>query len=266
VRNLFLALACASLATTALSSSAGASPSIETLKPTKIQLAAVADKTRPAADVKRDEERKPADMLAFAGVHPGERIADFIPGGGYFTRLFASAVGPKGVIYAFTPAEFGKFSKTPLPASGAHPDPDRPNIVSLTAPANAFSAPEPLDLVWTSQNYHDLKYDFAAPADTALVNKAVYAALKPGGLYVILDHVGLPDKWDPALKLHRIDPAVVKKEVEAAGFVFDGSTEALRNPYDPHDKNVYDKSIRGHTDQFVYRFHKPAHAGRKPKA
>jgi predicted methyltransferase len=228
-------------------------------RPTRSQIAAVKSPGRPAADTKRDAERMPAEMLAFAGVRPGERIADLIPGGGYFTRLFAAAVGPKGTVFAFTPAEFGKFSKTPLPANGAHPDPERPNIVFLTAPANDFSTPKPLDLVWTSQNYHDLKYPFAAPADTAAVNRAVFAALKPGGLYVVLDHVGLPDKWAPSTKLHRIDPAVVRKEVEAAGFLFDGSTEVLRNPYDPHDKNVYDASIRGHTDQFVYRFRKPGH-------
>jgi predicted methyltransferase len=253
------------LAVLGLAAAAAAAPADVALKPTPSQIAAVKSPGRPASDTKRDAERMPAEMLAFAGVKPGQRVADLIPGGGYFTRLFSAAVGPKGTVFAFTPTEFAKFAKTPLPANGAHPDPDRPNIVFLTAPANAFSAPRPLDLVWTSQNYHDLKYPFAAPADTAAVNKAVFTALKPGGLYVVLDHVGLPDKWDPSTKLHRIDPAVVRKEVEAAGFVFDGSTEVLRNPYDPHDKNVYDASIRGHTDQFVYRFRKPAHRKGKTK-
>lgn len=254
MRHIVLA-AVAGLGLAALAGAASASD--VPLKPTKAQLAAVADKSRPATDVERDAARKPADMLAFAGIKPGEKVVDFIPGSGYFTRLFSDVVGPKGVVYAFTPSEFAKFSKKPLPANGAHPDPQRPNIVFLTGPANDFSTPQPVDVVWTSQNYHDLKDKFAAPADTAKFNKAVFAALKPGGLYVILDHVALPNTPDATETLHRIDPAVVRKEVEAAGFVFDGETDVLRNPADPHDKKVFDPSIRGHTDQFVYRFRKP---------
>jgi predicted methyltransferase len=227
------------------------------LKPSKVQLAAVADANRAKEDVQRDAERKPADMLAFAGVKPGDKVADLIPGKGYFTRLFADVVGPKGVVYAYEPSEFAKFSKSPLPANGAHPDPARPNIVFLTGPVNAFTTPEKLDIVWTSQNYHDLKDSFAAPADTVLVNKAVFAALKPGGVYIVLDHVASPGVADATETLHRIDPAIVRKEVEAAGFVFDGETDVLRNPNDPHGVKVFAASIRGHTDQFVYRFRKP---------
>ena len=227
------------------------------LKPTKVQLAAVADANRPKEDVQRDAERKPADMLAFAGVKPGDKVADLIPGKGYFTRLFADVVGPKGMVYMYEPSEFAKFAKSPLPANGAHPDPARPNIVFLIGPANDFATPQKLDIVWTSQNYHDLKDSFAAPADTARVNKAVFAALKPGGVYIVLDHVATPGTADATEKLHRIDPAIVRQEVEAAGFVFDGETDVLRNPNDPHDVKVFDPSIRGRTDQFVYRFRKP---------
>jgi predicted methyltransferase len=227
------------------------------LKPTQAQLAAVSDANRPKEDIQRDAERKPADMLAFAGVKPGDKVADLIPGKGYFTRLFADVVGPKGVVYAYEPSEFAKFSKSPLPANGAHPDPARPNIVFLTGPVNDFATPQKLDIVWTSQNYHDLKDSFTAPADTARVNKAVFAALKPGGVYIVLDHVALPGTPNVTETLHRIDPAIVRKEVEAAGFVFDGETDVLRNPADPHDIKVFDPSIRGRTDQFVYRFRKP---------
>lgn len=254
MRNLVLAAA-AGLALTAAASAAFAAD--VPLKPTKIQFAAVADAKRPEADIKRDAERKPADMLAFAGVRPGYKVADFIPGSGYFTRLFSDVVGRKGVVYMYEPSEFAKFSKSPLPANGSHPDPARPNIVFLTGPANDFAAPEKLDVVWTSQNYHDLKDSFAAPADTAQVNKAIFAALKPGGVYIVLDHVALPDTPDATDKLHRIDPAIVRKEVEAAGFVFDGETDVLHNANDPHTVKVFDPSIRGHTDQFVYRFRKP---------
>ena len=220
--------------------------------------AAVADTTRPEADTKRDVDRKPGDMLTFLGVKPGDKVADIIPGGGYFTRLFSTAVGPKGAVYAFMPVEFAKFSKSPLPANGAHPDPARPNITFLTAPMNDFSAPEQLDAVWTSQNYHDLHDDFAKPTDVAIVNKAVFKALKPGGVFVVLDHAAADGSGLAATDtLHRIDAAQVKREVEAAGFKFAGESTVLRNPADPRTANVFDASIRGHTDQFVYKFVKP---------
>jgi predicted methyltransferase len=220
--------------------------------------AAIADTTRPETDTKRDVDRKPGEMLAFMGVKPGDKVADIIPGSGYFSRLFSAAVGPKGAVYAYMPTEFAKFSKSPLPANGAHPDPARPNITFLTAPMNDFATPESLDAVWTSQNYHDLHDDFAKPTDVAIVNKAVFKALKPGGVFVVLDHSAADGSGLAATDtLHRIDAAQVKKEVEAAGFKFAGETNVLRNPADPRDKNVFDASIRGHTDQFVYKFVKP---------
>ena len=220
--------------------------------------AAVADKTRPEADTKRDADRKPAEVMAFIGIKPGDKVADVIPGGGYFTRLFSDVVGPKGAVYAFTPAEFAKFSKAPLPASGAHPDAARPNITFLTSPMNGFSTPEKLDVVWTSQNYHDLHDSFAAPADLAIVNKQVFAALKPGGVYVVLDHSAVAGSGLAATDtLHRIDAATVRKEVEAAGFKFDGESKILANPADPRTASVFDPSIKGKTDQFIYKFRKP---------
>jgi predicted methyltransferase len=220
--------------------------------------AAVADPARPADDTKHDADRKPADMLAFAGVKTGDKVADVIPGGGYFCRLFSAAVGPKGAVYGYMPSEFAKFSKTPLPATGTHPDTARPNITFLTGPMNSFATPEKLDIVWTSQNYHDLHDDFAAPSDLAVINKAVFAALKPGGVYIVLDHSAADGSGLAATNtLHRIDAAQVKKEVEAAGFKFEGESNALRNPADPRTANVFDASIRGHTDQFIYKFRKP---------
>jgi predicted methyltransferase len=133
------------------------------------------------------------------------------------------------------------------------------NVSLLQQPAALLSAPEPVDLVFTAQNYHDYHDPFMGPVDMAGFDKRVYDALKPGGLFVVIDHAapagsGLADTDT----LHRIDPAVVKQEVEAAGFVFDGESDALRNPADAHDLKVFDKSIRGHTDQFIYRFRKPA--------
>lgn len=226
-------------------------------KPSKSQIAAVADAGRPEADRKRDEDRKPLDMLAFVGVKPGMKVADLIPGGGYFTRIFSAAVGPKGTVYAYLPAEFARFAKAPLPKSGEHSDPARPNVIFITTPANELALPETVDVAWTSQNYHDLKEDFAKPAETAKFNAAVFRALKPGGVYVILDHSAEAGSGERDLGLHRIDEAVVRREVEAAGFVFMGSSDALRNPSDDRKLNVFDKAIRAHTDQFILKFRKP---------
>jgi predicted methyltransferase len=126
------------------------------------------------------------------------------------------------------------------------------------APANDFAAPAPLDLVWISDNYHDLHDPFLAPADLAKINAAVFKALKPGGIYLVLDHAapagsGLAD----TNTLHRIDEAVVKSEVEAAGFKLVGESDALRNPADDHTKAIFDPVLRGHTDQFILKFRKP---------
>ena len=113
--------------------------------------------------------------------------------------------------------------------------------------------------MFTSQNYHDYPDKFMGKVDPAVLNKQVFEALKPGGLWVVIDHVAPAGSgMDDTDTLHRIDPAIVKKQVEAAGFVFDGESNVLRNPDDPHTIKVFDKSIRGHTDQFIYRFRKPA--------
>ena len=214
--------------------------------------AALADPARPQADKDRDADRKPAEMLTFAGVKPGQKIGELIPGGGYFSRIFAKAVGPTGKVYAISAAaQLGRFKAI------SDDKTTYPNIEVVTVDGGGFKAPEPLDLVWTSQNYHDLK-NIPAPFDINLYNKAVFAALKPGGLYVVLDHAAKPDAApDVTSKLHRIQQDVVKKEVVAAGFTYVGEDNAVRNPADPKDKPVFDPSLRGKTDQFVMKFKKP---------
>lgn len=220
--------------------------------------AALANPDRPAADSARDEARKPAEVIAFSGMKAGWMVADYIPGTGYYDRIFAGVVGSKGHVYGFYPAELKNFVKTPLPPDGATLDPKFANFTALVAPANEFAAPKPLDLVWISDNYHDLHDPFFAPADLGKINAAVFKALKPGGIYLIVDHraeagSGLRD----TNTLHRIDEAAVKSEVEAAGFKLVAESEALANPADTHALRIFDPAIRAHTDQFVLKFEKP---------
>lgn len=215
----------------------------------------VADKARPAADTALDPARKPAETLDFVGVKPGMKVADFIPGGGYFTRIFAKAVGPTGKVYAVT---------NPPPANAPNPPAiravakDYPNVQVVEAGVASFTLPEPVDVFWTSQNFHDL-YLTRFNLDVPAVVKQIYAAVKPGGEFVVLDHAAAAgaDVVPTANTLHRIDPAAVRKTVEAAGFKFEGESKILANPADDHSKNVFDPSIRHHTDQFILKFRKP---------
>jgi predicted methyltransferase len=219
-------------------------------------VAAVADSRRPEADRARDALRHPADMLAFAQIEPGDRVADILPGGGYFTRLFAVAVGEGGRVYpVIRPPETASQYETPILEVAAQ----YPNAVMARVPFTALAFPEPLDVVFTAQNYHDLKIAEYNMGDTAAVNRAAFNALKPGGLYVVIDHSAADGSGITSTEsLHRIDQALVRREIEAAGFVFDGETQVLRNPADARTLNVFDAGIRGHTDQFALRFRKPA--------
>jgi len=219
--------------------------------------AAIADTNRPQADTKRDADRHPADMIAFAGVKKGDVVVDLIPGKGYFSRLFADVVGPTGHVYAFEPTEFdAEFKKFKIDVpSGTMPN--YPNVTYLHASIAKLPIPQQADVIWTSQNYHDLHDSFTGPVDIAAFNKAVFDNLKHGGVFIVLDHAAPGTGLADTDTLHRIDPAVVKKEVTAAGFKFAGESKVLRNPADDHTKPVFDKSIRGKTDQFVYKFVKP---------
>jgi predicted methyltransferase len=217
--------------------------------------AAVADSHRPEADTKRDANRKPAETLAFTGVKPGDKVADFIPSSGYFTRIFAKAVGPKGHVYALTHPDWGPEEVDPAKAIAA--DSAYGNVTALNAKINDFAAPEKLDIFWTSQNYHDL-HNPDPPVDVPAFNKRVFAALKPGGVYIVLDQSGEPGSGlRDTNTLHRIDAAVVKAEVTAAGFKYVGESKVLANPADDRKTKVFDPKIRGKTDQFIYKFRKP---------
>lgn len=218
-------------------------------------LAAVSAPGRPDADKARDADRKPVEMLEFARVKPGQTVIDYLPGKGYFTRIFSVAAGPQGTVYAVTPqVVIDKFKSLPPPVSA---EPEHGNVHETVANGGSLNVPVKADLVWTSQNYHDVRIWTGADG-VAQFNKAVFDVLKPGGLYVVLDHAGAAGLDDAGMtKLHRIDEALVKKEVLAAGFVLDGESQALRNPADPRSAMVFDPSIRGKTDQFILRFRKP---------
>jgi predicted methyltransferase len=220
---------------------------------------AVADPAR-GDNAKDDARRHVAELVAFSGAKPGDKVAELIPSGtGYFTQVFSKLVGDDGKVYAIWPSEYDKEAGTDsADVRALAKRPGFGNIEVLVQPAAAFSTPEPVDVVFTSQNYHDYPDRFMGPTDPELLDRAVFAALKPGGTFVVIDHVaeagsGLRDTDT----LHRIDPAIVKRQVEAAGFEYVGESDALRNPADDHRLKVFDKAIRGHTDQFAYRFRKP---------
>jgi predicted methyltransferase len=221
--------------------------------------AAVADGSRPDADKQRDPDRKPAEVLAFVGVKSGAKIAELLPGGGYFTRMLSKAVGSSGHVYALVPA---RLADAPADVDFAArvkviaADPNYANVSVVVEPFSQLSVPTPVDLMWTSQNYHDL-HNFPG-LDVGVFNKMVFDDLKPGGIYLILDHTAEAGSGGRDTKtLHRIDPETVKQEVLAAGFIFVGSSNLLRQPGDSRSQKVFDPSIRGKTDQFILKFRKP---------
>lgn len=218
---------------------------------------AVADPVRPKAEVETDAVRAPAETLAFAGVKPGMVVGELFPGGGYFTRMLSDVVGPNGKVLAIENAGW----KGAVKADEAMlAEPGRwKNVKLFSEPFGQFRLPEPLDLFWITQNYHDLKIAEYGVVDTADFNRRVFAALKPGGVYFILDHEANPGtSVADVARLHRIEKAQVIKEVTAAGFKLAGEGKFLSRPGDDHTKGVFDKEIRGKTDQYALRFLKPA--------
>lgn len=217
--------------------------------------AAVANAARPKADTDRDALRKPAEVLAFAAVKPGEQVLELIPGGGYFTRLLSGAVGPKGHVTEAVPQLAA--ADVRQTSNGVAADPHFANVSEIAMSPDALAKAGPVDLIWTSQNYHDLHLT-RLKVDVVALDKLFYAALKPGGVFFIEDHAAQPGTGTSTTDaMHRIDEDFVKKEVESVGFKLAGESDTLRNPADPHDKLVFDASIRGHTDQFLLRFEKP---------
>jgi predicted methyltransferase len=239
-----------------------ASSAIVLAAPTAKMKAAVADSGRPAADTARDENRKPADMLAFAGIGPGKVVVDMLPGGGYFTRIFARAVEPGGRVYAYFGTQYDARLK------GQNKDPDNQfadlkaaykNLGVIHGPLPQFVTPESVDVVWTSQNYHDM-HNKQYAMDVNEVNKSIFKSLKPGGYYVIIDHKAAESAGDDVTEaLHRIKESTTKKEVEAAGFKLVAEGKDLNYATDDGTKRVFEADVKGKTNQFMLKFQKPRH-------
>jgi predicted methyltransferase len=224
---------------------------------------ALASPARPASDREHDEQRKAAECVALSGLKPGDRIADVYPGRGYFSRIFSHVVGPNGRVYPVVPQILATPGMEKKFAQAQFADPAYQNVTVLVRPTDAIAAPEPLDVVWVGKVYHDMPNVELGPTDIAAMNRAIYKALKPGGVYIVTDHAATPGSGfvdvepDNSKRLHRIDPAVVKRQVEAAGFVLEAQSDLLANPGDSHTASVFDASIKGRTDQFFFKFRKP---------
>jgi predicted methyltransferase len=227
--------------------------------------AAVRDIARPAEDQARDDNRKPGELLAFAEIDRGDVVGDYIMGGGYVTRLLAMAVGTDGKVYAFQPEEFIAFRSEYADEQDAAVAPyadvngDPVQVVPLRGPLAEPDFPEPLDTVITVMNWHDL-YLGAMPEGTPETVAAVlYDSLKPGGSLVVVDHLAAEGAGaEAANTLHRMDADLARAALTGAGFVIEAESDMYAHPDDPRDTNVFDESIRGSTDQFVWRLRKPA--------
>jgi predicted methyltransferase len=226
----------------------------QSVEATAAAVEAVTDPGRPDADTARDAARKPAETVAFAGVEPGDVVAEMAPGGGYYTRILSRTVGPDGHVYALVPAAF---AQTPgrLDAINALAA-SLGNVTVVPVTFTDFTLERPVDLVWTTENYHD--WHNGPTANIAGVNASVFKALKPGGIYFVEDHAALEGAGPEATStLHRMDPVLAREEVTAAGFVLDAQSDLLKNPDDPKNVAVREGSVQGRTERFAYRFRKP---------
>lgn len=222
---------------------------------------AIASSERLAGDSEQDGWRKPADILSFLGLEPGMHVIDYFAGGGYYTELMARVVGPQGRVIAYNNDAYVKYAgDKPAQRYGS----DRlPNVTPVASAVEELSLePASLDAALFVQSYHDLHWRAKdgswAPTDPAKALARLVPALKPGAAVVVVDHVAAAGS-DPAVSvdaLHRIDPAVVKRDFEAAGLQFEAENTTFRNSADDHTRSVFDPSIRHRSDQFVYRFRK----------
>jgi predicted methyltransferase len=224
--------------------------------------AALASADRPAADREQDARRHAKEVLEFLGAKPGMHVIDVFSAGGYNTELLARTVGVKGQVIAYNNPPYAKFAAKGI---AARYQGDRlGNVRQVTAEVDELELPPAsLDAALFVMSYHDAYWrpedgTWERTKPDALLSK-LYKALKPGAVVVVQDHVAKAggNPTQDADRLHRIDPSVVRRDFEQAGFVLDAESDVLEHPGDDHTKVVFDESIRGKTDQFVYRFRKP---------
>jgi predicted methyltransferase len=226
--------------------------------------AAVASSGRPKEARDLDAVRKPVEVLNFMGLKRGDRVLDYFTGTGYYAEIIAKAVGPKGHVVGWNSAGFGRSDRVKAALAGIRER--APNTAFYSTPTTAIAFPaNAYDFALLHLVYHDAYWEseqFGLPRiDPNTVTRAIYQAVRPGGTVALIDHIAPPgsaDTRDTDNRLHRIDPAVVRADFERAGFVLEAQSDMLRNPEDDHSKNVFDPSIRGKTDRFMYRFRKPA--------
>jgi predicted methyltransferase len=202
-----------------------------------------------------------SELIRFSRVDAGSTVIDVYPGDGDWTRLFSDVVGPAGRVYSFVPAEVADFKSDPVGHMRTlAKEPGRANVEAVSADLVAMpEVTQPADVLWLHLFYHDLHTALIQKkgATAADFNRAVYGRLKPGGSYVIVDHAAAGAGTSDTQSLHRIDPASVRAEVEAAGFVLDAQSSMLANKDDRHTIKAFDPAIKGKTDRFAYRFVKP---------
>jgi len=223
--------------------------------------AAVADVAHRSPDnVKLDASRKPTELLAFLGLKPGMRVADMFGGNNYWGEILAPAVGPKGRVTIWLPTQFYDQKAHDHLASLAAANPNVRWQASPFAEPNLL--PNQFDLMLLNLDYHDVYWESEKRHITRMDPdqwlKIIYAAMKPGGVVGVVDHVGpAGDTREVVNKLHRIDPAVVRADFKRAGFKLEAESDMLRNPADDHSLLVFNPAIRGKTDRFVMKFRKP---------
>ena len=215
--------------------------------------AIVAAPDRSDTDRQVDSRRKPAQMLAFVGVKPGMKVLDVFSSAGYSAELLARSVGPDGRVYAQDAQTTVDRVKERFEARAQSPA--MKNVVRVVRNYDDPIPPEvrDLDLITIFYSYHDITY---MDVDRAAMNKKLFAALKPGGFFVVADHSAKPgDGTLVGRTLHRIEESALRKEVEAAGFKLVAEGDFLRHPEDARDTNVNQSKVPN--DEFVLKFQKP---------
>jgi predicted methyltransferase len=217
--------------------------------------AAIDSLDRPDKDREADVNRKPKDIMVFSGIKPGDVVVDIDPGAGYYSRILSRIVGAQGHVYELNPTwVIEKFPKSRLGMDGLIATGKYSNLEHSIQEIETPKFSKPVDVVFFSLGYHDQHW---VNRDVAKMNKALFDALRPGGVYLVIDHSAQAGSGKRDVgTLHRIDAALVKSEILATGFVFESESNVLRNPADPLTESVFG-TIRGKTDQFVYKFVKP---------